>query len=175
MADRFSILEQKLSQVELLIMDVDGTLTDGGVYYTESGILFKKFNVYDGMGITLLHQNNIKTMFLSSDKTSIPQSRGEKLNVTYIYYGVARKLATINEFISETNIQPHNMAFVGDDINDLEIIELVGFSACPQNAHKLVKDKVDFVSDFSGGNGAVRQICEMILTAKGLPITLVYK
>ena len=156
-------------------MDVDGTLTDGGVYYSQEGLALKKFSVYDGMGITLLHQGKIQTMFLSSDTSSIPLQRAEKLHVTYEILGVSRKKNALDDFIRTNYINIDEIAVIGDDINDIEIMQMCGFAACPSSATPLVIEKVDFISDFAGGEGAVRQICEMILLAQNKPITLIFE
>jgi len=167
-------ISNKLSKIKLLVMDVDGTLTDGSVYYSSEGLVLKKFSVYDGMGISLLKQSNILTMFLSNDSSQIPMKRAEKLNIDFVFVGVKRKSITLTEFLDCQNIISEKVGYIGDDINDLEAIELCGFSACPHNAMQIVKDKVDYVSEYSGGEGAVRQICEMILIAQDKPITLIW-
>ena len=168
-------LYQKLSQIKLFVMDVDGTLTDGGIYYSMEGLLFKKFCVYDGMGISLLNQSNINTMIMSSDDSEIPVKRSEKIKITYSLVGIKRKKTALLEFLEMSNISLFEVAFIGDDINDIELLEICGFSACPSNAMDIVKDKVNYICSKKGGEGAVREICDMILLAKDYPITLQYK
>lgn len=168
-------LYQKLSQIKLFVMDVDGTLTDGGIYYSMEGLQFKKFCVYDGMGISLLNQSNINTMIMSSDDSEIPVKRSEKIKITYSLVGIKRKKTALLEFLEMSNISLFEVAFIGDDINDIELLEICGFSACPSNAMDIVKDKVNYICSKKGGEGAVREICDMILLAKDYPITLQYK
>ena len=165
---------QKLSKIKLLIMDVDGTLTDGGMYYSIEGLVMKKFCAYDGMGISLLNQSNIKTMIISSDDTEISIKRVEKLNITYSIVGVKRKKTALFDFIKTSNISLNEIAFIGDDINDIELVELCGFSACPMNAVDIIKNRVDYICLKNGGEGAVREVCEMLLLAQNKPIILQY-
>ena len=167
-------IHQKLSKIKLLAMDVDGTLTDGGVYYSLDGLLMKKFCVYDGMGITLLNQSNISSMIISSDDTEIPIKRAEKVKITYSIISAKRKKTTLLEFIEPLNISIEEVGFIGDDINDIELLELCGFSACPANSMNIIKDKVDYICSKKGGEGAVREICDMLLLAQNKPITLQY-
>ena len=168
-------LYQKLSQIKLFVMDVDGTLTDGGIYYSMEGLQLKKFCVYDGMGISLLNQNNINTMILSSDDSEIPVKRAEKIKITYSLVGVKRKKTALLEFLETSDISIDEVAFIGDDVNDIELLAICGFSACPQNAMPIIKDKVNYICDKKGGEGAVREICDMILFANNYPITLQYE
>lgn len=166
---------EQLSKIKLLVMDVDGTLTDGGVYYSAEGIAMKKFSVYDGMGISLLHQSNIQTMLLSSDTSSIPVKRAEKLNIHHVFIGVKRKSVVLADFLQTVNIKLEEIAFIGDDINDIEVMKMCGFAACPKNANSQVKQCAHFISDLHGGEGAVRQLCEMILMAQNKPTTLIFE
>jgi YrbI family 3-deoxy-D-manno-octulosonate 8-phosphate phosphatase len=167
-------LNEKLKNIKLLAMDVDGTLTDKGVYYSVDGLALKKFSVHDGMGISLLNQSNIQTMIISSDDSEIPVKRAEKLKITHKVVAARRKSVEITKILLTSDIKFQEVAYIGDDINDIEAMEMCGFSACPSDATDEVKKVVDFVSDFSSGNGAVRQICEMILKTQEKPITLIY-
>lgn len=155
-------------------MDVDGTLTDKGVYYSLDGLTLKRFSVHDGMGIALLHQSNIQTMIISSDSSEIPLKRAEKLGITYKLIGIRRKSIELKEILKKVGIAFDEVAFIGDDVNDIEAMEMCGFTACPSDAVESVKNIVDFISDFSSGNGAVRQVCETILQAQDKPILLQY-
>jgi YrbI family 3-deoxy-D-manno-octulosonate 8-phosphate phosphatase len=168
-------LTEKLSKIKLLVMDVDGTLTDGGVYYSPEGLAMKRFSVYDGMGISLLNQSGIQSMILSSDSSSIPQKRAEKININYILIGAKRKSTALVDFIKTINIKLEEIAFIGDDINDIEVMKMCGFSACPKNAIELAKQNANFISDFCGGEGAVRQLCELLLLSQKKPITIIYE
>lgn len=174
MVNNYIYFKSKLENIKLLVMDVDGTLTDGGVFYSAEGLELKKFYVHDGMGIRLLHQNNISTAIISSDTSEIPLARARKLNITYQIIGVERKIDSLIEIMNKMNITKDEIAFIGDDVNDLEIIKFAGFTAVPNDAHFSLKQYVDCVLDYNGGHGAVRQICDMILLAKDIKIEVKY-
>ncbi len=165
---------EKLAKVKLLAMDVDGTLTNGGVYYSLNGELMKRFSVHDGMAVTLLNQSNIESLIITSDSSLIPVKRSEKLNITHQIIGSHRKLDSLAELLERIKIKFNEIAYIGDDVNDIEAMQAVGFSACPSDAVETVKQVVDCILDFPGGNGAVRQISEMILLAQNKPITIIY-
>jgi len=155
-----------LKSIKILISDVDGVLTDGGLYYSASGILLKRFNVKDGMAIKLLHEADIKSGIISSDKSTIIKARAETLNMDYVLIGEWNKKEAAEKICSELGITLKNLAFIGDDVNDIPLLQEAGFSACPSDAVTSVKEAVHFVSDISGGNGVFRQIAEMILTVR---------
>ena len=167
-------LKQKLENIKLLAMDVDGTLTDKGVYYSTEGLALKRFSVHDGMGIKLLNQSNIDTLMISSDESEIPIKRAEKLKIAHRVVAAERKSVEITQILLSLDITFKEVAYIGDDVNDIEAMEMCGFTACPSDAVEEVRKQVDFVSDFSSGNGAVRQICEMILKSQEKPVTLNY-
>ena len=165
---------QKLSKIKLFAMDVDGTLTDGGVYYSVDGLVMKKFCVHDGMGISLLNQSNISTMIISSDDTEIPIKRAEKIKITHSIIGAKRKKDALLEFLEASNISLDEVAFIGDDVNDIELLDLCGFSACPKNSINIVKLRANYICSKNSGEGAVREVCDMLLLAQNYPITLQY-
>ena len=113
-------------------------------------------------------------MIISSDSSEIPVKRSEKIKVTHSIVGVKRKKTALTEFLKTSNISFEEIAFIGDDINDIELMELCGFSACPLNSMGIVKSKVDYICSKKGGEGAVREVCDMILLAQNYPITLQY-
>ena len=166
--------KQKLENIKLLAMDVDGTLTDKGVFYSVDGIALKRFSVHDGMGIQLLHQSDIETLVISSDESEIIVKRADKLKIAHRVVAARRKSVEITKILLSCDITFQQVAYIGDDINDIEAMGMCGFSACPSDATDEVKKVVDFISDFRGGDGAVRQICEMILKAQNRPITFTY-
>lgn len=162
--------ENKLKSIKLLAMDVDGTLTDGKVYYSKNGEELKAFCIRDGMGIQLLHHFGIKTCIITTETSQIVSARAMKLNIDHVILGSKNKLKDMEELCSEIGISLLETAFIGDDINDINLIEKVGFSACPSDAIKYVRDKVDYICSNTGGNGAVREFIELILTAQGKEI-----
>ena len=164
-----------MKKPKLILTDIDGVWTDGGMYYTESGDEFKRFCVYDGMGIVLLRKAGIPCGILTSENTAIGLKRGKKLGLEYIYTGVGRvvdgvkmtKLDAANQICAELGITLDEVCFVGDDVNDLDLLENVGTAACPANAVAVVKSVPGIIHlSKKGGDGAIREICEMILAAK---------
>ena len=164
-----------MKNIKLFLTDVDGCMTDGGMYYTESGDEFKKFCVYDGMGIVLLRKAGIPCGILTSENTNIGLKRGKKLGLEYVYTGVGRvvdgvkmtKLDAARKICEELGITLKNVCFVGDDVNDLDLLQNAGIAACPANAVEVVKALPGIIHlSKHGGDGAIREICEMILAAK---------
>ena len=133
-------LRQKLANVKLLAMDVDGILTDAGMYYSENGDELKKFNTRDGKGIELLRSAGIKIAFITSEKTKIVERRAVKLKIDELYQGIQDKLAAIRQIMSKYSLTYKEVAFIGDDINDLDILRAVGLAitvadGLPENAY----------------------------------------
>lgn len=174
--------------IKLFLTDVDGCLTDGGMYYTAQGDELKKFCVYDGMGMVLLMKNGIRCGILTSETTDIVLNRARKLNLDYLYMGVGRvkdhtpvvryapahaepqqlpflsKLDACKQICNEMNISLNEVCFVGDDINDLELLQSVGLAACPSNAMPQIQILPNILHlQHAGGEGAIRELCEYIL------------
>lgn len=147
-----------MNDIKLFLVDCDGVLTDGGMYYFESGDEAKKFNTRDGMAFKLLKLKNIKIGIITGEKTNIVLNRGKKLNMDFIFIGVENKTRVIDKLINELNISYDNVLYIGDDINDLEVIKKVGFSVCPCDAEKIIKDNCSYISNVSGGHGVVRDV-----------------
>ena len=133
------------------------------MYYTEYGDEIKKFHTQDGMGFELLKQRGIICGIITGENTNLVRKRAEKLELNILKMGVKDKIAVMKQLCKEYKISFEEVAYVGDDINDLELLSQVGFSASVPNAVEKVKNKVDFVSKRSGGNGAVREIIDYIL------------
>jgi 3-deoxy-D-manno-octulosonate 8-phosphate phosphatase (KDO 8-P phosphatase) len=150
--------------IKLLILDVDGTLTDGGIYIMEDGSQFKKFNSRDGMGIRLLQKAGIEVGIISNGKTtSMVQARADMLGMTRVYVGEAKKMDVLDAWMEEMGISLGQVGMVGDDINDLPVMEKAGLSACPADAVKAVKEKADIVLQLKGGEGCVRELIDNYL------------
>lgn len=160
-----SVIE-KLSKIKLVAMDVDGTLTDGAMYYSAKGEQLKRFSTRDGMGIMLLQEYGIKTAIITSENTEIVTSRAKKLNIEDVILGSKEKDGEIKQLAKKHNLSLDEIAYIGDDINDISALKIVGLSACPQDASDFVKDVAIYICDSSGGNGAVRELAELILSAK---------
>lgn len=153
--------------IKLLVLDVDGTLTDGGVYISEKGEQSKKFNVKDGMGIVVLKKMGIDVGIISHSSVSeMISNRANTLKLNYVYVGQKAKVEVLQEWLQELNITLDEVAYMGDDINDLDIIEVCGLTACPSDAMAIVKEKVDHVMSVKGGEGAVREFIDSVLLEK---------
>ena len=147
--------------IKFLVLDVDGIMTDGGMYYTEGGDQFKKFNTKDGMAIKVVRQKGMNVAFLSSGSTEhIIQNRAKTLGVERVYVGPRPKLEVLNEWCRELDITAENVAYVGDDINDLEVMDAVGFSGCPADAMEAIKLKANVVLIRNGGDACVREFVD---------------
>jgi len=156
-----------LKKIRLVATDVDGVLTDGGLYYSDSGEQTKKFNVWDGLGLVLLKRAGLVTAVITMDQTPLVNVRAAKLGISEIHQGVRDKLAVLNELSSKYGIQLEEIAYVGDDVPDLPALQAVGFSAAPANAREPVRKKVRYVCKAKGGEGAVREVADLILAAQG--------
>jgi YrbI family 3-deoxy-D-manno-octulosonate 8-phosphate phosphatase len=162
-----NISRKLLSQIRLFATDVDGVLTDAGMYYAESGDEWKKFNTRDGMGIKLLQRAGIVTAIVTQERTKLVARRAEKLAIPELHQGVMDKLSLIREMATRHGLTLSQVAYIGDDINDLEALKAVGFSATPADGMPQVAAAVDYICQKKGGEGAVREIIEMILEAQG--------
>jgi 3-deoxy-D-manno-octulosonate 8-phosphate phosphatase (KDO 8-P phosphatase) len=153
--------------IRFLIMDVDGVLTDGGMYYTESGDEYKKFFAKDGMAIVELQSKGIKVGFISAGfRQNTILNRAKTLKIDYVYVGRENKKEIMLKWCDEMEINPGEVAYIGDDLNDLDVIDIVGFSACPSDAVNEVKEKVDIILKKEGGNGCVREFIDIFLLYK---------
>lgn len=165
-------LKEKLKKIKLMVFDIDGTMTDGSIYYGHEGEMFKRFGAKDGMAITLLRKSNIITAFLTSEESEINIKRANKLKVDKIVQLSHNKSGDIKKICDHFDLELSECGFVGDDINDLHAMKIVGFSAAPKNSSTPILDIVDFVSTKEGGKGAVREIVEMLLKSQDKPIIL---
>lgn len=157
-------LRKKAAQIKLLVLDVDGTLTDGGVYIDSNGVQSKKFHIRDGMGITLLHEKGLPVGILSHSRSkTILDERARMLGIERVYSGKEPKLEVLSRWLLELNLTFEQVAYIGDDVNDLEVLEKVGFSACPHDAHFSLVKVVDVVLQRNGGQGCVREFIDRFL------------
>ncbi len=159
---------KKLKGVRLVITDVDGVLTDGGLYYSAEGLVMKKFNVKDGMGTKLLSDIGIETGIITTDgeTSDLIKKRAERLKLSFLYTGIWDKEIKLKEICTEKKISLENVAFIGDDVNDLSIINDVGVSFAPSDAAADVRDAVDVVLSKKGGEGAFRELADLIIKAQ---------
>ncbi|AIE86669.1 acylneuraminate cytidylyltransferase [Fimbriimonas ginsengisoli] len=157
---------ERLGSIQLVLTDVDGVLTDAGMYYGEQGDELKKFNTRDGKGLELMRKIGVKIGIVTSENTLLVERRARKLKMDFLHQGVERKSVVLTEICQELGISPANVAYIGDDVNDLEILREVGFAACPADAVDEVKQVAHFVTKAKGGEGAVRELCDLILSVK---------
>lgn len=158
----------RAKQVQLLLLDVDGVLTDGTLYFSESGSESKGFNTQDGFGIRLLHEAGIETGVITARKSEIVNRRCNELQMRYTYLGSKNKITAYNDIIKKSGLKPIQIGYVGDDWLDLVLLKRVGFAGAPQNAVDEVKHVAHYTCSNSGGYGAVREVSTLILRAKGL-------
>ena len=163
------VWKQKLDKIKLLVLDVDGVMTDGGMYYSENGDQIKKFNTKDGIAIQHLTKNGYQVAIISSGYTTeMIQKRAELLGVQRVYVGRDPKLTVLNQFCEELGIELNQVAIIGDDVNDLPVIKKVGFSAAPSDAMNTVKSNVDAILTKKGGDGCVREFIDAYILAQPL-------
>ena len=157
-------LKKKIKQIKLLILDIDGVMTDGGMYWTESGDQMKKFNTKDGMGIMELTKNNFQVGIISSGFTKVMvQKRAELLGIQHCYVGRQPKMDILKEWCETLKIELNQVAIIGDDINDLSIMRSVGVAACPSDAINEVKSTCQIILTKAGGMGCVREFIDAYL------------
>ena len=162
-------LKAKLSKIKLLVLDVDGVMTDGGMYFTENGDQIKKYNTKDGMAILHLTKNNFQVAIISSGfKDQMVKARSEMLGIQHCFVGRFKKTEILSDICQQLDLQLENVAIIGDDINDLEIIKKVGFSASPSDAMDVVKTNVDVILTKKGGEGCVREFIDSYLLEQPL-------
>ncbi len=150
-------------KIKMLVMDVDGTLTDGKIYFGADGEMFKAFNVKDGYAIAhILPQYGIIPVIITGRSSTIVAQRAKDLKINELYQGISDKLTKLKEVADQKAISLDEIAYIGDDVNDLECIESCGFSGCPSDALAPVLSKVDYICKNIGGNGAVREFIDYI-------------
>jgi len=159
-------IDEKLKKIKLVITDVDGVLTDGGMYYNDKGEYMKKFNTRDSMGMELLLKNGIKTILMTRENSQIVRERVKKIQIVDLYSDVQKKEETLPELLKKYNVSQDEIAYIGDDINDLEIMKAIGFSASPNDGIDIVKKNADYICQKVGGEGAFREMAELIISKK---------
>jgi len=156
-------LKSEIKKIKALAMDVDGVLTDAGMYYSENGGELKKFNTRDAQGVELLLRNGFLVAIITKEKTEIVARRAKKMKIKDVFQGVEDKLSCLKGFASANNLALDEIAYIGDDINDLDVLRSVGFSIAVNDATDRVKKVCSYVTKAKGGFGAVREVCELLL------------
>ena len=164
------LLNQKITnlckKIKLVITDVDGVLTDGGMYYSDKGEIVKKFHVRDGMGINILLRNGIQTVIVTKENSKIVKKWAKKMNVSKTYSGIKIKEKELEKICKYYKILPSEVAFIGDDVNDIGLMKKVGFSVTPSDGILQAKKIANYICKTSGGNGALREMIDLILKKK---------
>jgi len=166
MAVKERLSKKQLRDIKLFATDVDGVLTDAGMYYAESGDEWKKFNTRDGMGIKMLQAKGIITAIITMEQTNIVARRAQKLKIQEVFQGITDKAEVLSALSLKYGISLQSMAYIGDDVNDLPALQIVGFSSAPADCVEEVRAVVDYVCEKRGGEGAVREVAEKILRAR---------
>lgn len=157
---------RRARQVKIVVTDCDGVLTDTGVYYSEHGESMKRFSIRDGMGVERLRtQCGIETSIMTGEGSGSVIRRAEKLSIKHLFLNAKDKKALLIEFLNQQNLLPENLAYIGDDTNDLEALELAGLAACPADAMPVAKQKAHYICSEKGGFGAFRDLAELIIFA----------
>jgi len=160
------LVNQRCKKIKLLLTDVDGVLTDGGMYYSKNGDIMKKFHVRDGMGVTLLRKNNIPTIIVTKEKNVIVKEWAKKMKIKKTYQGILEKDKILDIVCKNFKINAKEVAYIGDDINDIPLLQKVGFSATPKDGIVMAKKICHFTCSCKGGEGVLREVAELILLNK---------
>ena len=148
---------------KLVLTDIDGVWTDGGMYYDQTGNEWKKFHTYDSAGVLFCHQHNIPVGIITGEETEIVKRRAEKLKVDYLFQGVKDKLEVISQLAEKLKIDFSEIAFIGDDLNDIEVLKKVGITGVPSSAPDYIRKHANVKLEKKGGEGVFREFVEMIL------------
>lgn len=160
--------EEKARNIRLIILDVDGVLTNGGLMFDHQGREYKTFNSLDGHGIRMLLECDIQVAIITGRQSQLVDHRMRDLGVDMVFQGRRDKHPAFLEILDKTGLQPGQVSYVGDDLPDLPVMTQVGLAVAVQNAHSFVKQQADWITEASGGFGAVREIADFILKAQGL-------
>lgn len=147
---------------KLILTDIDGVWTDGGMYYDQTGNEWKRFSTYDGAGVVEAHRHHVPVGIITGEDTEIVKRRAEKLKVDYLYQGIKDKVIIAKELCDKLGLGFQDVAYIGDDLADIPLLKEVGFSAAPRNAVSKVKDIVSFITNKAGGEGAFREFVDVI-------------
>jgi len=159
-------LKEKIKKIKLIATDVDGVLTDGGMYYSSKGDILKKFQAIDGMAVSILKRNAIPTVIITKEKNQIVKQWSSKMNIDELFDGIKNKEKIIPKLCKLYSLSENNIVYIGDDVNDLEILKRVGFSITPKDGNLEVKKIVDYICKSSGGEGVLREICDLVTSVK---------
>lgn len=166
-SDEWQSALPRAKEVKLLLLDVDGVLTDGTITYTHDGGESKGFNTQDGFGLRILQDAGVDVGLITARTSEAVTRRAQDLGMRYVYQGAGNKNKVYEEILVQSGLRPMQTAYMGDDWLDLQLLGRVGFAAAPANAVAELRQRVHYVTSRSGGGGAVREVCELILEARG--------
>lgn len=152
--------------LKILLTDVDCVLTDGGMYYTSNGDIMKKFHTRDGMGVNMLKRKGIPTIIVTKEKTQMVKKWAKKMNIEYVYDGIQKKETILKIISKKYNVKTSEIGYIGDDINDIELLKMVGFSATPKDGVLEAQKIVHYICKKNGGEGAFREVADIVLRHK---------
>lgn len=161
--------------IKLVAFDVDGVMTDGSLTFLEDGREIKTYNAKDGLGLVMLAKAGVVTSIITGRKNPVVELRAKMLDIKELYMASKNKIEALNELIKKYNLMKDEIAYMGDDLPDICILNEVGLKCCPKDAVKEVKQVCNFISSYNGGKGAVRELCDLILESKGLNYELLSK
>ncbi len=168
MVELSGTVREKIKKINLLLMDVDGVMTDGRINIDNNGCETKSFNVRDGHGIKLLQRGGIKTGIITGRSSEVVNYRAKELGIKIVRQGAKNKLDVYRDIVADEGVYDEEVAYIGDDIVDLPVLKVVGFSSAVSDASSHIIKYVDYQTINKGGNGAVREVAELILRVKGL-------
>ncbi|PBO85608.1 MAG: 3-deoxy-D-manno-octulosonate 8-phosphate phosphatase [Thaumarchaeota archaeon] len=161
-----SSLAKRCSKIKLVITDVDGVLTDGGMYYTNKGDIMKRFFARDGMGVTLLKKKKILTLIITKEKTEMVRQWAKRMKIEKMYEGIIQKELILDNICKKFKVKPDEISYIGDDVNDIELLKKVGLAAVPNDAINEAKKNCQYKCKAVGGHGAFRELADLILLEK---------
>jgi 3-deoxy-D-manno-octulosonate 8-phosphate phosphatase (KDO 8-P phosphatase) len=161
------MIAKKAKKIKLLIMDVDGVLTDGRIVYANSGDELKFFDVTDGMGLALFSRVGLKSAILTAKKSKIVSKRAKDIHIDRVYQNAFKKSEVFNKILADFKVSPGEVCFIGDDVIDIPVLRRVGLAVCVPNAVPEVKNEAHYITKKKGGRGAVREVIDMILKNQG--------
>jgi len=159
-------VEEKLKKIRMLMLDIDGVMTDGRIIMDDEGRELKNFNVRDGHGLKVMQRYGIKVAIITGRQSNLVRHRAKDLDIKDVYQKVFNKKEVFEKILKKHKLSPDETAFIGDDIVDIPVLKRVGFSVAVADAVDVVKKQVDYITSHKGGKGAVREVCEMILKAQ---------
>ncbi len=159
--------KERARAIRIMVFDVDGVMTDGRLYFSNSGEEMKAFHTLDGQGVKMLHESGVEVALLTARQSQIVARRASELGITRVRQGASNKRAGYDELLRECGLPPDKAGYIGDDLVDLPVLTHCGFAASVPDAPEVVRSKVHYVTRAGGGQGAVRELCEFIMSAQG--------